>query len=180
MEIWKNIVGYENNYQISNLGRVKSLGRIKEIKYKNVEFSYFTKEKILKSSISSNGYLVVTLSVNKIKVSCTIHREVAIAFCANKEQKPQVNHINGIKTDNRFQNLEWTTAKENTRHAHEIGLCRSGNNHFMSKKLICTKTNTIYKTISEAQKTLGIHNLGMMLSGKRKNKTTLIYKNKLK
>lgn len=111
MEIWKNIENYEG-YQVSNFGNIKSLS--KKVKCKNGFRT--TKEKILKLKKSKHGYLSVQLK-NKGKFF-SIHRLVAFAFIDNPENKPQVNHINGIKHDNRIDNLEWCNQSENQIHAY--------------------------------------------------------------
>lgn len=119
-EIWKNIVGYEGLYQISNLGRVKSLSRI--IRHWKEGNSVLV-ERILKPGYDrKNGYYTVVFYKEKKAKTKKIHRLVAEAFIPNPENKPCVNHINGNKTDNRLENLEWCSKKENVIHAHKTGL----------------------------------------------------------
>lgn len=129
MEIWKDIEGYEGLYQVSNLGRVKSLSRLIER-----ERSYYSKEKLLKVVINKYNYCKVNLyKSNKIK-SFTVHRLVANTFLSNPYNKPQVNHIDGDKCNNCVNNLEWTTASENTQHAIDTGLKNiNGSKHGMAK-----------------------------------------------
>jgi len=109
MEIWKDVIGYEGLYQVSNLGRIKSL-KFNKIKYLSIKRT------------NKIGYINVVLFNNLSKKSFYIHRLIAISFIPNALNKPDVNHINGIKTDNRLCNLEWTTTKENVNHATFYGL----------------------------------------------------------
>jgi len=136
-EIWKDIKGYEDIYQVSNLGNVKRINyfdKQNKDKYKNQE-----KRLVF---INLNGYYRVVLSKCGINKNYFVHRLVAQAFIPNPENKPFINHINGTKTDNKVENLEWCTAKENTQHARNTGLFteemitrKKGKNNWASKKV---------------------------------------------
>lgn len=115
-EEWRDIIGYEGLYQVSNLGRIKSL--YKKVICKNGFRS--CKEKILKNN-SYGDYN--RIQIGKKSKHFLVHRLVAKAFIPNPENKPCVNHINGIKTDNRKENLEWSTYSENTIHAYDVLKC---------------------------------------------------------
>jgi len=103
-ETWKDVVGYENLYKISSLGKVKSIAR------------NTTSGELIKISSYSSGYLYATLLKNGIAKHYKIHRLVAEAFISNSENKPYVNHINCVKSDNNVTNLEWCTPRENNTH----------------------------------------------------------------
>ena len=105
-------------YQISNYGNVKSLARQR----KNSKGVYMQKEKLLSLTNTSTGYKKVELVKNGKKKGHKVHRLVAMAFIDNPENKPQVNHIDGNKTNNYVGNLEWVTSSENCIHAYETGL----------------------------------------------------------
>ena len=108
-EIWKPIKDYEGLYEISNLGRVKRLCKtIIDSKGRKQIFE----ENILKP-FKNKGYLMIDLTKNKIKKRFLVHRLVAETFIPNPDNKPQVDHINTIRDDNRADNLRWTTRSEN-------------------------------------------------------------------
>ena len=123
MEIWKSIKGYEGIYEVSNLGRVKVLERTAKGKLDNIQVF---KERILKPINQTNGYLKVNLIKNGTQKTVLIHRIVAIVFIEG-DNSLTVNHKNGIKTDNKVENLEWATLSENHKHAFKLGLkCLKG------------------------------------------------------
>lgn len=118
-EIWKDVVGFEGKYQVSNLGNVRSL-------YKR---SYL---KLLKKGKTPNGYLTAALYKDNKMCHKIINKLVAEAFIPNPKNLPQTNHKNEIKTDNRVSNLEWCTAKYNTNYGNR--------NKKISKKVRATLT----------------------------------------
>lgn len=118
-EIWKQVKGYEGYYEVSTFGNVKRICSFR----KNGASGYIQPEKLLKKTFRSldfNVYTCVHLSIlGKSKV-INIHRLVAEAFIENKYNLPQVNHIDGDKSNNYVSNLEWCTAKENSIHAVKV------------------------------------------------------------
>ena len=115
-EIWKDIPNYEGMYQVSNLGRVKSLK--------------FGKERILKGS-SAREYRLISLCKDQSTKLRYVHRIVMLAFVGKSDL--EVNHKNGIKTDNRLENLEYCTRSENIKHAFDTGLIPKGEDRSQSK-----------------------------------------------
>lgn len=142
-EIWKDVVGYEGLYQVSNFGRVKSMDRYINGKH--------LKSKIKISSFDTKGYKFVWLSKENTQKMFRIHRLVAIAFIPLVEGKDNIDHINGIKDDNRVENLRWCTKKENMNFPIAKENCRKpklGNKYWLGKH----HTDETKKKISENMK----------------------------
>ncbi|HEX9503586.1 MAG TPA: NUMOD4 domain-containing protein [Patescibacteria group bacterium] len=114
-ETWKDIKGLEGSYQVSDLGRIRSLDR-KILHYAGGLRKW--NGRIMKLIKMENGYQAVNLK-NHYNIKL-VHRLVAETFIPNLEAKPCVNHINGIKEDNRMDNLSWVTYSENERHSYEV------------------------------------------------------------
>lgn len=170
MEVWKDVKGYEGLYQVSNLGRIKSLN------YKRTG-----KEKIMKQTKRGNGYLRVDLCKDKKIKTYNVHRLVAMTFIFNEYNKPQVNHINEIKTDNRVENLEWVTSKENVNYGTAIKRrTMKLTNGKGSKPVIGMKKESGYivefPSVREVERTLKIGHSHVSNCCKGKGKTAGGYK----
>lgn len=149
-ETWKDISGYEGLYQVSNFGRVKSLSKY---------CGNRPTEERLCSQHFLRGYKRVTLCKNNILKHKQVHRLVAEAFIPNTDNKPQVNHKNGIKDDNRMDNLEWVTVNENLNHALNILKKKDAK---PARKVVQIKNNiivAIFDSISEARNKTFINNI---------------------
>ena len=166
MEIWKDVVGYEGVYQVSNTGKVKRIGE-----YTNQTGKTWKSERILKPGCKAKGYLYVQLSKEGKASPKHVHRLVAEAFIENPDNKPTVNHKNGNKSDNAVDNLEWTTYTENNIHSVRV----LGNNkqiEYSIKKAVIQydlKGNFIaeYPSYREAQRQTGISAIDVVCRGDR-------------
>jgi hypothetical protein len=178
-EIWKDIKGYDQYYQVSNLGRVRSKDRM----INNPRgLSYFKRGRILKSELDRYGYPQVSLCINQKRKAFKIHRLVANAFIQNPENKPNINHINFITNDNSIFNLEWCTQKENAIHSYKNGRLHPlkkwenifSYDHPASKEVaqydLEGKFINKYGSVSEANRITKIHigNISSVCNGKKK------------
>lgn len=138
MEIWKDIKGYEGLYQVSNMGRIKSLGNNKT-----------RKEKILSLKPSNDGYIRVYLCKNGKQKPFSVHRLVAQAFLPNPDNLPEVNHIDENKENNHVKNLEWCDRKYNMNYGsrnERASISRKGKKHKRKKQILCIETGEIFDT----------------------------------
>ena len=187
-EIWKDIKGYEGLYQVSNLGRVKSLPRL----IWNGKGYFMSKEKILSTKPNKDGYVIIKLIKKGEKPKpFLVHRLVAEAFIPNPNNLPEVNHIIDDfehRSDNRVENLEWCTAEYNINygsrnkkvsekmkgrklseeHKRKIGKANKGKE---GKKVICITTGEIFNCMSDAERKYNIYqgDISKCCKGKRKS-----------
>ncbi|MEI9911743.1 MAG: NUMOD4 domain-containing protein [Bacteroidota bacterium] len=172
-EVWKPVLQYEGFYEISNKGVVRGVER-------TVSFSQgsrIIRSRVLCTRLNNCGYIELRLSKNSITKTKFPHVLLAQAFIPNPENKPFVNHKNGIKTDIRLENLEWSTHSENIKHAYQIGLF-SGMKKETPVIDICT--NMSFSSIKKAADFYSIpySTCKNYLNGKRKNITSLRYLNR--
>lgn len=146
-ELWKTIPGHPH-YMASNMGRIKSMPH--EHRLKNGA-SFITKERILKPAENKNGYLHLSLDGKDYRV----HRIIAQTFLDNPAQHRDVNHKNGIKTDNMVDNLEWTTHSQNE--LHKVYTLKTPSKLIRPmRQVLCIETGKVYQSISLACRELGI------------------------
>lgn len=188
-ETWKDINGYEGLYQVSNLGRVRSLD--KYVKSKNNSLK-FCKGVVLKNSLyKKSGYFYVGLHKNGSFVKKTVHRLVAEAFIKNPYNLPCVNHINEVKTDNRVENLEWCTYLYNMLYSNVLDKANKNKPWIKATKesiKVCSKpviqytkdgkVISEYKSAVEAERTTGIKNISTVCNGRRLQAGGYIWKYK--
>ncbi len=130
-EIWKDVVGYDGLYMISNMGRLRSLPRLTMA----CSGGWFYTKDILISQATSKGYKLAALQIDGNRQTKSVHIMVGESFVPNPENKPYINHKNGVKSCNIYNNLEWSTQAENVRHAFKNGLvgARNGEKSPVSK-----------------------------------------------
>ena len=182
-EIWQDIKGYEGYYQISNKGRLKVLGAyIKNLG--NFANGYLKKVNIKEIAVDRNGYCITKLCRDGKCKPRKIHRLVAQAFLPNPKNLPQVNHIDGVKTNNNFLNLEWCDNSYNQKHAikNNLKISKFGKNaiRFKSSILVYNKEGELIDELfgNRDMKNKGddYRNVSAVVNGKRKTYKKLIFK----
>lgn len=153
MEEWRDISGYEGLYQVSNLGRVKSLGRIVDgVKRNKLPIKRIKVERILKQSLNPDGYAFIRLCKDSIMTTKYVHKLVAISFLGEMSGL-HVDHINNVQKDNRLENLQWIFPRENT------SKDRKGSSKFIGVSLRKnSKKWESYISINKRRKHLGLFN----------------------
>ena len=183
-EIWKDIKGYENKYQVSNLGKVKIKENITQRMNMGVLRDYKQKEIIMKPSENGCGYLKVGLNKDGNYKNSYVHRLVAAAFLTNEDNLPQVNHIDGDKYNNCVDNLEWCTEKNNSIHARDVLNVvpnTTGIHDIQPVVQIDKDTGAVvkeYNSMTQAQKETGIGHISCVCRGKRKSAGGFFWKYK--
>lgn len=162
MEEWRDVVGYEGLYEVSNLGNVRSCEHFTN--------GHHLMPRVLRQNLS-NRYLYVKLYKNQTKRSLRVHRLVALAFVPNPDGKPQVNHIDGNRFNNSASNLEWCTSSENMVHAIETGLFKPSTERTKKKVLQLSMDGEVIKewsSLTEAAKSLKLQvpNISHCCSGR--------------
>lgn len=162
-EIWRDIDGFGGCYQVSNLGRLRSVDRT----VKGNKSNYIRRGKILSPKTHRNGYLCVVLCKDRKQKMYYIHRLVASAFIPNPDNLPQVNHKDEDKSNNRVENLEWCSAKYNTNYGsandRRCESLKKRNNNYnigipkVRRKVLCVETGIIYNSLKSVNIQLGLH-----------------------
>ena len=178
-EVWLSIFGFEGLYEVSNMGNIRSLNRVVLFSPNNNSGSTTKNGCVLKYYVNEKGYAKVKLSKGNKGKMCRVHRIVATYFVPNPHELPEVNHKDGNKLNNKFDNLEWATRQSNIDHAYNIlgvQTARFGKQNNKSRLVINNETGIFYETITEAANTINMKQatLQAMLTGRNPNRTNFV------
>ncbi len=154
-EVWRDIPSYEGVYQVSNIGRIRSVDRTIYINKGDKFYEQRLSGKLL-SPHTIRGYHYITLRKGKKSYSEKVHRCVCLAFLDNPNGYKDVNHKNGIRTDNRVDNLEWCTRQYNIWHSYHVTMREPSG----CKKVICLENGKVYPSCMAAGRDLGLAKSG--------------------
>lgn len=174
VETWHDLKGWENSYQISAFGRVRS----KDRKQLHRGFLLNKKGRILKEWYDTGGYPKVSLNEYPRKADYKIHKLMEAQFLPEPKKGQIIDHIDFNKKNNRIDNLQQITQGENIQRCRDFGLTlQTGGTHSKARKIICNDTGNIYQTIKEAAaaKNIPIPTLSGYLNGRHPNKTNLAF-----
>ena len=147
-EEWRDVPNFEG-YQVSNLGKIRGIDRLKQGR----SGLRLTRGQEMKQMLNKKGYPEVRLRKNGTHTRL-VHKLVSSAFLVKSEGQTQINHINGIKTDNSVINIEWVTNSENQKHAYKLGLQPSRAGEGNSRATLTDKQVTIIKELYNSEKTI--------------------------
>lgn len=154
MEIWKEFKLVKTPYHegiiyASNLGKIKTVDRVTSFFRNGAQWQAKVRGQILTQTIGKNGYLEVTVNAQSRRIRYYSHRVIASCFCDGYQEGLTVNHLNGIKTDNRPENLEWVSLARNTQHQWEIGLVNNRGDSHPNAKLTSKRVVYIRKLLNQ-------------------------------
>ena len=147
-EIWKNVIGYEGLYEVSNYGNVRSLEKEVVVKGFQKNIKGIRKQRTLSQKEDKQGYLFVRISKNGIRKRIAVHRLVAYAFLKQIDGKTQVNHIDGNVKNNHSDNLEWVNNYENSYHRDFVLRNKS--------RYLCVETGRVFNSLTDVEREMKI------------------------